>query len=53
MTWEMLVRGLMLTPLYLVGITIGSRIFRVAAERLFRRIAMTLLVLIAVAALVG
>lgn len=50
---ERLLRAAALTPLYLGGIWIGTRLFRLAPERFFRRVAFVLLTGIALVALVA
>lgn len=50
---ERLLRAAALMPLYLLGTWIGTRLFRLAPERFFRRVAFVLLSAIAIVALVA
>ena len=52
-TWAIVGRALLLLPVYVITTWIGSRVFRTANESAFRRAALWLLVLVAVATLVA
>tara|TARA_Y100001960_G_scaffold331577_1_gene428979 strand:+ start:2008 stop:2745 length:738 start_codon:yes stop_codon:yes gene_type:complete len=52
-TWSIIGRALLLLPIYVITTWIGSRAFRTANESAFRKAALRLLVLVAVATLVA
>lgn len=52
-TADLMLRAVILAPGYVLGMVLGSRLFRFASERAFRRSALGLLVIIGLVVLVG